>query len=60
MSQEYISSIVVVLVALLQIFKIKVLPEEITPIIVGFLGLWILIRRYQKGDITIYGQRIKK
>lgn len=54
-SSTYISSIVIVIIALLKIFKVELLPEDITPIITGILALYILIRRYQKGDINPLG-----
>ena len=59
-SPTYISSIVVVIIALLQIFKIKLLPEDLTPIITGILAFVILFRRFQKHDISIYGKKIQK
>lgn len=55
MSQEYISALVVLLVSVLGLFKIQVGNEVITALVTGVLGLWIAIRRYQKGDITIGG-----
>jgi hypothetical protein len=57
MSQEYISAIVVLLVSVLGLFKIQVGNEVITALVTGVLGLWIAIRRYQKGDITVGGIR---
>ena len=57
MSTEYISSLVILIVSVLKIFKIEVLPEEITPIVVGLLGLYLLIKRYARGDLTPLGMR---
>ena len=57
MSKEYISAIVVLIVALLQIFKIEVAPDAITGIITGGLALYLAFKRHQKGDINIGGFR---
>ena len=57
MSQEYIGSIAILLVALLKIFKIEVAQGDIVNFVTAGLALWVAIRRYQKGDITIGGFR---
>ena len=61
-SHEYISAIVIVIISLLAIFKVKVSTEEVLPIVeglaTGILGIYIMIRRYKKGDLTLAG--IKK
>lgn len=55
LSQEYVSALVVLLVSVLGLFKIEVGNEAITGLITGVLAIWIAIRRYQKGDITVGG-----
>jgi hypothetical protein len=55
MSQEYISALAILLVSLLGIFKIQVGSDVLTAFITGALGLWVAIRRYSKGDITVGG-----
>lgn len=57
MSKEYVSALVVLLVAVLQIFKIEVAPEAVTDIVSGVLALYLAFKRYQRGDINIVGAR---
>ena len=57
MSQEYIGAIVVVLVSLLGLFKIEIGNEVLTALITGIVGVWVAVRRYQKGDINKLGVR---
>ena len=57
MSQEYISAVAIILVSLLGLFKIQVGNDVVTALITGILGIWVAIRRYQKGDITMGGVR---
>lgn len=58
MSQQYIGSIVVLLISLLKMFKIDIGNEELTAIITGAVALWVAIRRYKQGDISVVGSRI--
>ena len=55
MSQEYISALAILLVAILKGFNITIGNDAISGIITGVLAVWIAIRRYQKGDITLGG-----
>lgn len=55
MSQEYIASIAVILVGILKVFKIEIGSDVIVGLLTGILGLWIAIRRHQKGDINALG-----
>ena len=57
MSQEYISALVVVIVGVLHLFKIDVGSDVISSVIVALAGIWVMIRRYQKGDIKVSGVR---
>lgn len=57
MSHEYIVSIAVVIVGILQLFGIVLDQEVIVGLIVGVLGLYGAFRRHSKGDITILGAR---
>jgi uncharacterized membrane protein len=57
MSNEYIGAVVILFVAILGLFGIKVGNEEITGIVTGLIALWVAFRRYQRGDITIGGLR---
>jgi len=60
-SPTYISAIVVVLVSIFRFFKIDLKSEELTPIIeslvIAISGIVVLVRRYQKGDLTLLGIR---
>ncbi len=62
-SPTYISAAVVVIVAILNIFKINVNQGDVEPIITAIVsaiaGIVVLVRRYQKGDLTPIGA-IKK
>jgi len=55
LSQEYIGALAILLVSVLSMFKIQVGNETVTALITGVLGLWVAIRRYNKGDITVGG-----
>lgn len=57
MSQEYIGSIVLVIVGILKAFGIEIASDAISGIITGSIAVYIAIRRYQKGDITPLGAR---
>jgi len=57
MSQEYIASIVLLIGAVLHFFNINLASDTITTIVAGLLALWVAIRRYQRGDITLAGAR---
>lgn len=54
-SQQYIGSIVILLISLLKMFKIDIGSEELTAIITGAIALWVAIKRFQKGDINVAG-----
>lgn len=58
LSQEYISAIAILVISIFKLFHIEVTADAVTGIITGALAIWIAIRRYQKGDITLGG--IKK
>jgi hypothetical protein len=55
MSQEYISALVILIVSTLKVFDLEIASEAVEGLIVGLLALWIAIRRYTKGDITVLG-----
>lgn len=57
MSQEYILSLVLVIGSILKAFHIELENSVLEGIIAGVIALWIAIRRYSKGDITIAGVR---
>lgn len=57
MSQQYIGSLVILLVSVLKIFKIELGNDEVTAIVTGIVAIWVAIRRYQQGDITVVGAR---
>ncbi len=58
-SPTYISSIVVVIISVLNLFGIQIGSEELTKIIEGGVamvcGIIILIRRFRHGGITLLG-----
>ena len=57
MSQEYISAIVIVLLSVLKMFKIEIASESLTGLVTGLIAVWIAIKRYKRGDITVGGIR---
>ena len=57
MSQEYIAALAIVIVGVLKLFKVDIGTAEVSQILTAGLGIWIMIRRYQRGDITLTGIR---
>ncbi len=57
MSQEYIGSIALLIVGILKAFGIEIANSAIEGILTGGIALYIAIRRYQKGDISLGGIR---
>ncbi len=54
-SQEYLGAIVILLVQVLKMFGVELATEEVTTIVTGVVALWVAIRRYSKGDISMGG-----
>lgn len=63
MSKTYISAIVLLLAQILPMFGIQFTNDKLTDlvqaIVILITGSIILVRRYQKGDITLAGTKIK-
>lgn len=61
MSQIQTSAIVAVLANVLPLLGVQVgsdqLTTTITTIVTIAAGLWIMVRRFQKGDIGLFGSR---
>ena len=57
MSQEYTASIILIIGAGLKMFGIEFESQALEGLIGGLLALWIAIRRYKQGDITLVGSR---
>jgi diacylglycerol kinase len=57
MSQEYILSLVLVVGAVLKIFKIEIDNSALEGLIGGIIALYVAYRRHAKGDITLGGFR---
>jgi len=57
MSQEYALSIAIVLGSVLQMFGIEIENKVLSGFVFGAAALWVAIRRYRKGDITVGGFR---
>lgn len=55
MSKEYVSALALLIVSVLQIFKIEVANEAITGLITGVLAIYLAVKRYQRGDINLGG-----
>lgn len=56
-SQEYVGAIALLVISTLQTFGIVVEQDAVAGIIAGVISIWIAVRRYQKGDISIGGVR---
>lgn len=54
-SQEYLGAIVILLVQVLKMFGVELATEEVTTIVTGVVALWVAIKRYSKGDISMGG-----
>lgn len=61
MSQTYIATIVAGLAFFLPKIGVTVGSDELTAIIQGIVvavsGIWVLVRRYRAGDVTVGGFR---
>jgi small neutral amino acid transporter SnatA (MarC family) len=57
MSQEYILAVVLILGGVLKVFGIQIENSALEGILGGLIALWIAVRRFQKGDITLGGVR---
>lgn len=57
MSQEYAGALAIMLVSILKIFHIEIANDVIAGLVTGAIALWVAIRRYQRGDITVVGSR---
>lgn len=57
LSHEYTGAIVILLVQVLNLFGVEIANEEVTTIVTGIVALYVAIRRYSKGDISIGGVR---
>ena len=62
MSQTYVSIIVMLLATILPKVGITLGNDALTTTIQTLLvlggGLWVLVRRYQAGGVTVFGSRI--
>ena len=59
MSNEYIGSLVILLMSVLKIFNINLASDEVTAIVTGAVALWVAFKRFQRGDIKLSGVRKK-
>ena len=60
-STTYISSVIIILVSILNAFKINIGTAELTPVIEGLVtgigGLYIIWKKWKNGEITASGVR---
>ncbi len=54
-SQQYVGAIVIVIISVLRAFKIEIASDAVTGIVTGLIAVWIAVKRYQKGDISVSG-----
>lgn len=57
MSQEYILSLAILAGSVFKLFGVEIENKVLEGLIVGVVSIWIAVRRYKKGDITIVGSR---
>jgi hypothetical protein len=57
MSQEYLGAIVLLIGAVLKIFKIEIDNGAIEGLLAGLIAVYIAYKRFKKGDITVLGAR---
>jgi len=61
MSTTYIAAIVSILATVLPRFGVSVSSEELTNILSALLvvgsGVWVIVQRYKRGDVTPIGVR---
>lgn len=61
MSQTYIAAIVGLLTVVLPIFGVQIETSELTngiqSVVVAITFVWILVRRFQAGGVTVFGAR---
>lgn len=55
LSQEYVGAIAILIVSVFKMFGIEIPNDAIAGILTGVIAVWIAIRRYQKGDISLGG-----
>ena len=58
LSQEYSAALVIVIIGILQVFKVETTPEQVMAVITVLSGAWVMIRRYKKGDINLLGKKV--
>jgi hypothetical protein len=56
-NKEYLSAIAVLVVAILQVFKINVAPEAVLSIVTGILALYLAFKQHQQGNTSVFGVR---
>jgi hypothetical protein len=57
LSQEYIGAAVLLLGAVLKLFKVEIDNGALEAVLAGAVSAWIMFRRYKKGDISVMGAR---
>jgi hypothetical protein len=57
MSKEYLGAVVLLVGAVLKIFKIEIDNGAIEGLLAGLIAVYIAYRRWSKGDITVLGSR---
>jgi hypothetical protein len=60
-SQIYVSAVVAILAQVLPHLGVAIGSEELTTLVSNIItvgaALWVIIRRYKQGDITVVGSR---
>jgi hypothetical protein len=57
MSQEYALSIAILLGSALKLFGVEIENKILEGLVFGAASLWIAVRRYKRGDISVGGIR---
>lgn len=57
-SQEYIASLVAVVVSILTALKIEIGHDLVNAIVTGGAAIYVIIRKVQKGEINVLGKKL--
>ncbi len=55
MSNQYVGSIVILLMSVAKLLGFEIENSVVEGLVVGVIALWVAIKRYQKKDISILG-----
>jgi hypothetical protein len=57
MSTEYIASLTGIIVSVLTLLRIEIGASEVNAVLAGLAAAFVIVRKIQKGEITVLGAR---